>query len=458
MSTPTTSPTSPIGRLVDRLLLNRNFALLWTGDVISALGDYSFSITLAIWVGLILGKGQSWAPLAVIGLVLTSALPAMIIGPAAGVYVDRWNKRVTMMWVDAIQAILVGVLLLMTFANLPLGWELAIILTVNFLLIGVDQFYNQAGFPLIIDLVGQEQIGKAISRVLVFVSIGTLIGPAVGAPLVIFLGPRLALLANMLSFVVSLGLIAAIKAPKIEHEEQPKQKTAFWPELISGVRFLVQSPLLRVVVIALAIDTLGSSALNGLNLFFVAGTLHAPVALFGLIATALGLGTLLGSAVANWLIERFGDARVFWVSLLINGLLIMAYSRLGSYLPALILIFVMGIPAGAINVVLGPMIARSTPREMMGRTNAARVSLISIAGFAGALIAGSLDSTLLRDFHATVLGWKFGSIDTIFLVGGVIATISGIYAMKYREAKPKEEAETVVEAPVVAASAVPSEE
>src|SRR6185437_15558875 len=112
-----------------------------------------------------------------------------------------------------------------------------------------------------------------------------------------------------ISFIVSLALIFAIKAPKIEHEAQAQEHKAFWPEFFSGVRFLVQSPFLRVMVIALAIETLGSSAINGLNIFFVAGTLHAPIALFGLIATALGIGTLIGSTVANKLIERFGDGR-----------------------------------------------------------------------------------------------------------------------------------------------------
>jgi len=460
LATPTTSPNSSFDRLIERLLLNRNFALLWIGDVISALGDYSFSITLTIWVGLILGKGQPWAPLAVIGLVLTSAFPAMIVGPAAGVYVDRWDKRTTMMWVDAIQAALVGVLLLMTFAHLSLGWEIAIILTVNFLLVAVDQFYNQAGFPLIIDLVGVPQIGKAISRVLVFVSIGTLIGPAVGAPLIVFWGPRWALFINMLSFIVSLVLIFAINAPKIEREAQPQEHKAFWPEFFAGVRFLAQSPFLRVTVIALAIETLGSSATNGLNLFFIAGTLHAPIALFGLLATAIGLGTLIGSTVANRLIERFGDTRVFWVSLLLGGLLLMVYSRLGAYIPALILVFIMGIPAGTINVVLGPMIARSTPREMMGRTNAARVSLITVAGFAGSLIAGTTDTTLLRNFHVSVLGMTFGTIDTIFLVGGAIASLGGIYAMRYlAESKIQEAAkEAALAESVATASAVPSQE
>lgn len=440
--------------------------MLWVGDVISALGDYSFGITLTIWVGFILGYGQVWAPLAVIVLVLTTAIPPMIIGPIAGVYVDRWNKRRTMIIVDILQFALVFVLVLTTFApggHLPIPWELGLIFVVNFLLVSVDQFYNQAGFPLIIDLVGGPQIPKAISRILVFVSIGTILGPAIGAPLIIQYGPRWALLINALSFIVSMASIIAIKAPHIAHESQPQEKKRFWPEFISGARFLFGSIFLRIMLIALVIETLGSSMLNGLNVFFATNNLHIANISFlwfknlgalGLIGTVAGLGMLAGSAISSKIVERYGEDKVFWMSLIAGGLLILIYARLTTFLPALIVIFAMGIPTGTVNVALGPMIARSTPREMMGRSNAARVSIVSIAGFVGAALAGTLDTTLFRGFHAQALGIQFGPLDTIFTIGGALAVVGGLFAMRYLTSSKKPE----VPAPVSSVSAATSEE
>lgn len=95
-----------------RLLINRQFALLWSGQSISYLGDYVFDTTLLLWIAASIARGQSWGPLAVSGLLAATALPALLIGPIAGVFVDRWDKRRTMLWADALRAALVALLLL----------------------------------------------------------------------------------------------------------------------------------------------------------------------------------------------------------------------------------------------------------------------------------------------------------------------------------------------------------
>ncbi|HEX3641028.1 MAG TPA: MFS transporter, partial [Ktedonobacteraceae bacterium] len=97
-----------------RLLINRNFALLWSGQIISIAGDFVFETTLILWIVTLVAQGQPWIPFAVSGILLTTSLPALIIGPIAGVFVDRWDKRRTMLWTDALRAILILLLLLST--------------------------------------------------------------------------------------------------------------------------------------------------------------------------------------------------------------------------------------------------------------------------------------------------------------------------------------------------------
>ncbi len=96
------------------LFINRNFALLWFGQVISMLGDYVFTTTLTLWVVTTIARGQSWASLAVSGLLIASTLPTFLIGPFAGVFTDRWEKRRTLLWMDTLQALLILSLLLVT--------------------------------------------------------------------------------------------------------------------------------------------------------------------------------------------------------------------------------------------------------------------------------------------------------------------------------------------------------
>lgn len=430
----TTTETSAAPAQKPGWLINRNFALLWVGDVISALGDYSFSITLTIWVGVVLAKGQSWAPLAITGVVLTSSIPMMIVGPIAGVYVDRWDKRKTMLAVDLIQALLVGILVLTTFfpgGSLPLAWELTTIYVVSFLLVATDQFFNQAGNTLIRDIVPQADLPRAIGRVLTMVSIGTIVGPSIGAPLFVAFGARWTLLINALSFLVSFALILAIRPPQHEAASSTSaEKKRFFPEFSFGLRFLFSSRILRAMLIATIIYTLGTSAVSALNIFFITGNLNTPSALYGFAAAALGIGSLVGSMVGSTIVKRLGLERVFWGSLLAIGVCILVYARLPFFALALVVLFLLGVPSGTLNVAAGPLYFRVTPRDVLARTTAVRVSVVAIAGLVGTTLAGYLDSTILTNLHANVFGVVFSSVDTIIFVGGVLVVIGGLYAMK----------------------------
>ena len=68
------SVETPITIRKPGLLINRNFALLWTGQSISAIGDALLDFTLALWIAFDLGRGQSWAPLAVSGVLVSSSV------------------------------------------------------------------------------------------------------------------------------------------------------------------------------------------------------------------------------------------------------------------------------------------------------------------------------------------------------------------------------------------------
>jgi len=70
-------------------LINGNYARLWLGETVSVVGDYMFDTTLVLWVGTVLAKGQSWAPVAVSGVLLAVAVPQLLVAPVAGVFVDR---------------------------------------------------------------------------------------------------------------------------------------------------------------------------------------------------------------------------------------------------------------------------------------------------------------------------------------------------------------------------------
>ena len=106
--------SSPTQRVWSNYLINRNYAVLWGGQALSILGNTVFNTTLVIWIASQLAMGHSWAPLAVSGVLLAAAIPAFLIGPFAGVFVDRMDKRRMMLAMDGLRAIISAVLILAT--------------------------------------------------------------------------------------------------------------------------------------------------------------------------------------------------------------------------------------------------------------------------------------------------------------------------------------------------------
>jgi hypothetical protein len=95
-------------------VINRDFALVWLAQALSNLGDFVFTTTLVLWVGADLLPGSSLAPLAVSGLLVTTAVPNLLVAPWAGVLVDRLPKRGVMLFMDAVRACLIVIMLFAT--------------------------------------------------------------------------------------------------------------------------------------------------------------------------------------------------------------------------------------------------------------------------------------------------------------------------------------------------------
>jgi MFS family permease len=95
------------GDLVSGLRQNRNWRLLWFGQAVSLTGDMVFYVTVLLWIATIIARGKSWASAAASGALIATAVPVLVIGPLAGVWVDRWDRRRTMLTADAARTVLI---------------------------------------------------------------------------------------------------------------------------------------------------------------------------------------------------------------------------------------------------------------------------------------------------------------------------------------------------------------
>jgi MFS family permease len=452
------------------LLINRNYGLLWFGQTVSFFGDFIFNTTLVVWIGLQLAANQTWAPLAVSGVLVAAALPVLLVGPVAGVLVDRADKRRTMLVVSVLQGLLVAALLLATGilplpfldaltgrqdGTLPLEWQLGAIYAIVFLVNACAQFFNPATVALIGDIVPEANQARANGLFQVSASLAILLGPAIAPPLLLAFGPQWALVIDALSFVVGFAALLAIRAPRSTRSVAKGERGHFLRELGAGIRFTFGNRVLATLIIAVTIAMLGFGALNALDVFFVTQNLHASGELYGLASSAVALGTLIGAIVASALAERVGLIRMLWITLAGMGVAMIVWSRMTDFGPALGVLAVAGLLQSGLNVPATTLLLRVTPKELVGRAIAIIQPVMTLATLVATALAGYLASGVLQDFHAQVLGASFGPIDTILGAAGILAVIGGLFAglrLWHTELPRQSPADAPAEAPVESAS------
>ena len=196
------------------LLWRRNFGLLWWGGLISMLGDWMLMIGLPIYVFQL-----SNSTLATGLVLITQVVPRILLGSLAGVLVDRWDRKRTMVIANILLAI--GLLPLLLVQSQGQLW---IVYIVTFIQSIIRQFFGPAEGALLPTLVGEEDLLQANALNAMNNNLARLLGPPLGGFAAALLGLSAFALVDALTFVVAALLIALIQlAPKkgVEAGEQP---------------------------------------------------------------------------------------------------------------------------------------------------------------------------------------------------------------------------------------------
>ncbi|HEY7092959.1 MAG TPA: MFS transporter, partial [Ktedonobacterales bacterium] len=240
-------------------------------------------------------------------------------------------------------------------------------------------------------------------------------------------GVEWTLLFDALSFLVAFVMLLAMRVPRSAHSVAQGERGHFGREFGAGLRFFFRSQVTTTILIAGMIVLFGAGAINALDIFFATQNLRASIPEYGVLSGAAGVGLLLGSIVAAIFAGRIGYGRVVWLSLIALGTLMLVYARMTSLWPAVALSVLIGVPNAALNVAISPLLLLVTPRALVGRMVAILTPAINVASLAGMALSGYLASVTLVDFRQEALGFTFGPVDTIFMAGGLIALLGGVY-------------------------------
>jgi predicted MFS family arabinose efflux permease len=369
---------------------HRDFLKLWTGQTVSLVGSQVTLLALPLTAVLTLRA----SPLQMGVLRALQYLPALLIGLFAGVWIDRVRRRPLLIASDLGRALLIGAVpLLAALGALRMGYLYAIAFAVGVLTV----LFELAYLAYVPALVQRGRLVDANGRLEASDSFARVVGPGLGGFLVQVLGAPTAMLADALSFLVSvlsLGLIR-IREPAPE----PARYADIRSQIGEGLRMVVRHPLLRATVVSSGITNFCAAILNSLYVLYVVSELHVSPAALGGIFLAGGAVGLAGAVVAGRTAGRLGlgPALLLGMAFIACGgtAVPLAGSALALALPVLVLgEMLLGAGDAFYNIAVVSLRQSLIPDRLMGRVNASARFVIWGAQPFGAILGGVLGQAI----------------------------------------------------------------
>lgn len=375
------------------ILRQRNFALLWFGQLVSLTGDWVLIITLPFYVYQLTGS-----TLATGAMFIVQMLPRVLFGSLAGVFVDRWNRKWTMIMADLLRANIL--LLLLLIHSRDLLW---LVYTVGTLETTISLFFTPARTALVPNIVDKEHLVAANSLDSVADNLTRLIGPSIGGALLGLLGTITGVaLIDSLSYLISGLLIMLIIVPPVQKETQvvtehaPEAQTfkatlvEVWKEWLDGLRIVKNEQIIRAIFIVMGLTVLADSPITALIVPLVKDILHGGAAALGWLMTLRGLGGLLGGFITERLNKTVRVKYLIMVGLVIDGFALLAVVNFPNLSFALLLMAVAGIAAmfWIINAVT--MLQSNVADAYRGRVFGAYDTTASLLAVASMTVASTL--------------------------------------------------------------------
>jgi MFS family permease len=414
------------------LLINRNYTLLWLGGTISLIGDTLFTMMLILWVGTLL-QNQSAAPLAVSGVVLAAALPALLIGPFAGVFVDRWPKQRTMRIMDALRAVLVCSLLPISG---PLPLPLALKLTIMYLVVaavsGLSQFFTPATKAILKEVVPQEQLTRASQLSVGAGVFSWAIGSTCAGICYVSLGAGWAIALNAASFACSWVLVGRMRVSAAERRAsaQPTSLRRVLTELREGLRFIGGQLQLRTLLLTESLFSFGWGIVSVLAFFYITQNIHVPMSLFGLFSAVPAIGGILGTLLVDRAAGKFGATSVYARALLFAGVMVVVSTVPNQAIIDLVGFTLIGIATMQAEVLVGPLVLLATPEQMVGRVFSTLGTVMTLSSFLATFLSGYVSSTLLQGVVVHLPTGELNAINLLHIGAGVLIFVGGLHASR----------------------------
>jgi MFS transporter, DHA3 family, macrolide efflux protein len=371
---------------------------LWLAQIVSVFGDF-----LAIFAVLSYVSFNLHAKAAQVTLIFVAfMIPFASIGPVAGVFVDRWNVKRTMIASDLIRAVLA---LGLVFAG-TLGQVYAIL----FLLSTVSTFFVPAQSVTLRTIVPPEGLLAANALMQQAFQVMRIFSPALAGAMVAWFGASSCYYIDTLSYIFSAAMIATLviaREPVVPAKDSHPLKSVL-NDLMAGVKFIFTHATISFVILAMGAGMFAISCFGPLIAVYVRDELRATSVVFGIINALIGVGMIGGTLVMNRFAQQISKTHLALWGLFTMGAFVLVLAAFKTIAAAAISMFGVGVGVVFVFVSAQTLMQGLTPMDLIGRVSSSVWAVLSIAQLIGLVFSGTLAQVMgIRNLFYTTAAMLF---------------------------------------------------
>jgi len=300
-------------------LRSRNYQLFFAGQGISLIGSWMTQVA-TMWV--VYQLTNSPLLLGIVGF--TSQIPSLFLAPFGGVLVDRWNTRKILVITQVfamLQSLALATLALTGIINI---WHIIFLSLFQGVINALDAPARQTFVPEMVER--REDLASAIALNSSLVNGGRLIGPAIAGILIARIGASYCFLIDGISYI---AVIAALLAMNLKPKKISPKIGNVRQRLKEGFTYTLNSPLIRSVLLLLALFSLMATPYMTLIPIFATQILGGDAYTLGFLTSASGVGALIGGIYLSTRKSVLGLGKIiaFAPTLCGIGIIVFALSR-----------------------------------------------------------------------------------------------------------------------------------
>jgi dTMP kinase len=434
------TPAAPAQDVTRSVLAIKPFRKLWNSMVFSSLGDWLGLLATTAMAQQLSGGDYATANFAIAGVFIARLLPAVFLGPIAGVIADKLDRRKLMVNCDILRTAL--------YISIPIANNYFWLYTAMILVECITLFWSPAKDASVPNLVPREKLENA-NQVSLLAAYGT---APIAALLFTFLSlftsainaafeinttaVDIALYANALSFAFAAFTIWGLREIPKGSSEKKSADTGILKSLHEGWKAVSGSKLIRGLVVGMVGAFIAAGAVIGLARTFV-GDLGGGEAAYGVLFGAVFTGLAAGIAFGPRIFSQFSRRRLFGASLTTAGLFLVALAAIPNLVLAVFIVIILGAFSGICWVTGFTMLGMEVADDVRGRTFAfvqslIRVVLVGVLAVAP-LIAAAVGQHTFK-FQNTQVSYNGAAVTILF--AGIIASLIGLASYKQMKDRP----------------------